>query len=154
MLNLPSEQRLSKEIIIKTTWTFFKLFFDALLNVRTFQFYSLWTNFNDLTVYSTVVVLLYITSSELTYSWKFEPFYPPLPYSHPPALGNHFSIPFLWVWPLLKVPSRGNTMQYLTFSAGLISLSITPPEIHPCHHTLQDFLLSHSWKIFSCIHLL
>jgi len=68
-------------------------------------------------------VLLYILRRYSSYSWKFEPFYQPLPIS--PTLSapsNYFSTLFPWVWHFLDPMCKW----LCSVCLWLISLSIMP----------------------------
>ena len=78
---------------------------------------------------STIVTILYIRSSDLIYlrTKSLYPFTNFSPFSPLPSLGNHHSTLLLWVRLFKKI----DTMQYLSFSVWLISIS-TFTNYFPC----------------------
>ena len=71
------------------------------------------------------------------------------PFTPSPVPGNHLST--LWIYePNFWRFHVCHIMQYLLFSEWFISLNV--PQLHPCCHKWQDFLLFLK-KMFHCIYL-
>ena len=100
---------------------------------------------------STIVTMFEVRSSDLVHLTPetVNPFHHHLPIPQPPSLWQplFYSLCLgvsLFVF-VFKIPGISDTLEYLSFSVRLISLSIIPSRsIHKWH----DFFLSESWIIF------